>query len=88
MEKEIDAILESVCRCWDQKDLKEMHFSYMESNLFFMEGNSFLTEPVNKHQGIIHLMLAMLEVRCSKTVSCIREKDNFIRDANSMEENF
>ena len=53
---------------------------------------------VNKHPGIIDLMLAMLKVRCSMASSqneeearcllefCIKEKDGSIRGANSMEE--
>ena len=38
MEKEIDAISESVFRFWD-KDLMEMLFSCVQSNLFFMSSN-------------------------------------------------
>ena len=98
MEKEIDAIPDSVLRFWDQKGLKEMLFSCMESNLFFMTSIFSLTCSINKHQGIIHLMLAMLKVRCSMASSkneeearclldfCIKEKYGSIRDANSMEE--
>ena len=53
---------------------------------------------VKKHQGIIHLMVAMLKVRCSMALSqnkeearklldfCIKEKDGSIRGANSLEE--
>ena len=69
MEKEINAVPDSVFRFWDQKDLKEMLFSCMESYLFFMNSNISLTCSVNKNQGIIHLMLAMLKVRCSMALS-------------------
>ena len=41
MEKEINAIPDSVFRFWDQKDVMEMLFSCMESNLFFMNSNIF-----------------------------------------------
>ena len=64
-----DAIPDSVFRFWDEKDLKEMLVSCMESNLFFMNSNISLTCSVSKHQGIIHLMLAMLKVRCSMALS-------------------
>ena len=98
MEKEINAVPDSVFRFWNQKDLMEMLFSCMESNLFFMTSKFSHTCSINKHQGIIDLMLAMLKVRCSVTFSqneeearcllefCIKEKDGAIRGANSMEE--
>ena len=100
MEKEINAIPYSVFRFWDQKDLMEMLFSCMESNLFFMNSKFSQTRSVNKHPGIIDLMLAMLKISCSMASSqnqneeearcllkfCIKEKDGSIRDANSMEE--
>ena len=98
IEKEINAVPDSVFRFWDQKDLMEMLFSCMESNLFFMTSKFSQTCSVNKHPGIIDLMLAMLKVRCSMASSqneeearcllefCIKEKDGSIRDANSMEE--
>ena len=98
MEKEINAIPDSVFRFWDQKDLMEMLFSCMESNLVFMNSKFSQTRSVNKHHGIIDLMLAMLKVRCSMASSqneeearyllefCIREKDGSIRGVNSMEE--
>ena len=75
-----------------------MLFSCMESNLFFMTSKFSHTCSINKHQGIIDLMLAMLKVRCSMASSqneeevrkllniCKKEKDGSIRDANSMEE--
>ena len=98
MEKEINAIPDSVFRFWDQKYLMELLLSCMESNLFFMTKNFFQTCSVNKHPGSIDLMLAMLKVRCSMASLqneeearkflnlCIKEKDGSIRDANSMEE--
>ena len=59
--------------------------------------NLFLTESVNKYQGIIHGMMAMLKIRCSMSLLHdekeaklidfkIRETDGTIRDANSLEE--
>jgi len=39
MEKEINAVPDSVFRFWDEKDLMEMLFSCMESNLCFMTSN-------------------------------------------------
>ena len=94
-ERKIDAVPASVFRFWDQKDLKEMLFSCIKSNLFFMTSNCSLACSVNKHQGIIQLMLAMLKVRYSsqnKTEArklldfCIKEKDGSIRGVNSLEE--
>ena len=70
----------------------------MESNLFFMTSNFSHTCSIDKHQRIIHLMIAILKVRCSMALSqneaearklfdfCIIEKDGSIRGANSLEE--
>ena len=75
-----------------------MLFSCMDSNLFFMTSKISHICSVNKHQGIIDLMLAMLKVRCGMASSqneeeakcllefCIKEKDGSIKGANSMEE--
>ena len=57
MEKEIDAIPESVFRFWDQKDVKKRLFICMERHLFF-------TNSIHKFQSIIHLMTAMIQIRC------------------------
>ena len=51
MEKEIDAIPESVFRFWDHKDLKTRLLLCMERNLFF-------TNSIHKFQNIIHLMIS------------------------------
>ena len=55
MEKQINTISESVFRFWDQKDLMEMLFSCMESNLFFMTSKVSHTCSINKYQGIIDI---------------------------------
>ena len=57
MEKEMDAIPESVFRFWDHKDLKKRLLLCMERNLFF-------TNSIHKFQNIIHLMISMLKIRC------------------------
>ena len=70
-----------------------MLFSCMESNLF-------LTGFITKHQETIHLMLALITIRCSVALTqneeeaaatrllnfCIRENVGSIRDAKYMEE--
>ena len=57
MEKEIDAIPESVFRFWDHTELKKRLLLCMERNLFF-------TNSIHKFQNIIHLMISMLKIRC------------------------
>ena len=50
--QEVDTIPESVLRFWDQNYLKEYLFQAMENKLCV--SNSEL-----KHEGIIHLLIAM-----------------------------
>ena len=45
MEKEINAVPDSIFRFWYQKDLVEMLFSCMESNLFFMTSKFLIRVP-------------------------------------------
>ena len=67
MEKEIEAIPVSIFRFWDQKDMKEKLFHCMERNLFF-------TNSIHRRQNIIHMMTAMIKIRC-KMASIQNEED-------------
>ena len=67
MEKEIEAIPVSIFRFWDQKEMKEILFRCMESNLFF-------TNSIHRRQNIIHIMTAMIKIRC-KMASIQNEED-------------
>ena len=67
MEKEIEAIPVSIFRFWDQKEMKEKLFHCMEMNLFF-------TYSIHRRQSIIHMMTAMIKIRC-KMASIQNEED-------------
>ena len=67
MEKEIEAIPVSIFRFWDQKEMKEKLFHCMEMNLFF-------TNSIHRRQSIIHMMTAMIKIRC-KMASIQNEED-------------
>jgi len=67
MEKEIEAIPVSIFRFWDQKDMKEKLFRCMEMNLFF-------TDSIHRFQNLIHIMTAMIKIRC-KMASIQNEED-------------
>ena len=57
MEKEIEAIPVSIFRFWVQKDMKEKLFCCMEMNLFF-------TDSIHRFQNVIHIITAMIKIRC------------------------
>ena len=61
MEKEIKTTPVKFFRCQDEKNLKEKLFSCMENNMF-------ITESLHKYQGIIHLMMAMIKIRCNMAI--------------------
>ena len=67
MEKEIEAIPVSIFRFWDQKEMKEKLFCCIELNFFF-------TDSIHRCQNIIHMMTAMIKIRC-KMASIENEED-------------
>ena len=65
--KEIEAIPVSIFRFWDEKEMKEKLFHCMEVNLFF-------TDSIHRFQTTIHIMTAMIKIRCK--MASIQNKED------------